>query len=114
VAGGAGRDVVGMATTSRCTAGTGVSGTAAASGGELMGRGGCVHSGRLDGVVCRAHGVNADVGVLQGRHVVALPGQVRGAKLVSSMCVRERRLLARWDVLTCCVHAEREGWPRVG
>jgi hypothetical protein len=33
-AGGAGRDVVGMATTSRCTAGTGVSGTAAASGGR--------------------------------------------------------------------------------
>ena len=37
-AGGAGRDVVGMATTSRCTAGMGFSGTAATSVGELMGR----------------------------------------------------------------------------
>jgi hypothetical protein len=37
-AGGAGRDGTGMVATSRCTAGMGFSGTAAASVGELMGR----------------------------------------------------------------------------
>jgi hypothetical protein len=68
-----------------------------------------VHSGRLDGVVCRAHGVNADVGVLQGHRVVSCPSARASPWTMSSVCVGARRCWWRRETWWFAVYMRGEG-----
>jgi hypothetical protein len=73
-----------------------------------------VRSGAVDGVVCRAHRVNADVGVLSGRRVMASSRGAQGPTVVSGSGAGPRgswwRRVTRWNAVCTRERGRVHGW----